>query len=402
MQMNIVASPALAAEIRVGEGGVDLQAAVAAAQEGDTVIVPPGRWVGPIVLTRRIILRGAGGSIIGNGEGTVIRVEAAGSELRDLKVEASGDDRGGPDACIYVATGAHKTRIIGCSVRRCLFGIWLHEANEATLADNVVVGAETGHRSNRGNGIHLFDSDNLVVRGNTITGGRDGIYVSAVEDSLIANNTTERTRYGVHYMFSYRNTLRGNIARHNSSGYALMQSRNLIVEDNLAEGNESHGILFRDAQYSRIHGNRAVRNGEGLFFFSSTENTITDNRIIGNEVGARIWAGSVRNKVSGNVFAGNRRQIFYVSTKDLVVGEKYKGNAWGDYLGWDQDGDGVGDRPYRVDSFTTNMIHRFPAAALLLRSPALELLGHLEQRLPLLRVATVIDKQPLMKRGDER
>ena len=390
---------AVARELRAGDGGRDLQATLDAASDGDTVVVPKGNWPGPIVIRNGVVLRGEGATIKGNGSGTVIRVEGAGAEVRNLNVTDSGDERGGPDACIYVAGTARAAKIVGCHLRRCLFGIWLHEVKDALIADNVVVGSETGHRSNRGNGIHLFDSDHLIVRDNVITGGRDGIYVSAVEDTLIAGNLTERTRYGVHYMFSYRNTLRGNIARHNSAGYALMQSRNLIVEDNLAEGNDGHGILFRDAQYSRIHGNRSVRNGEGLFFFSSTENTITDNRIIGNEVGARIWAGSVRNVVSGNVFAGNRRQIFYVSTKDLVWGVKQRGNLWGDYLGWDQDGDGVGDRPYRVDSFTANIIHRFPSAALLLRSPALELLSHLEQRMPLLRVATVIDMRPLMRRG---
>lgn len=392
--------PAGAEELRAGAGGRDLQATLDAASDGDTVVVPAGIWPGPIVIRQGIIVRGEGATIQGKGEGTVIRVEGAGAEVRGLKVTDSGVERGGPDACIYVAGTATAARIVGCHLSRCLFGIWLHEVKHALVADNVVVGAETGHRSNRGNGIHLFDSDHLIVRDNVITGGRDGVYVSAVEDTLITGNLTERTRYGVHYMFSYRNTLRGNIARHNSAGYALMQSRNLIVEDNLAEGNDGHGILFRDAQYSRIHGNRSVRNGEGLFFFSSTENTITDNRIIGNEVGARIWAGSVRNVVSGNVFVGNRRQIFYVSTRDLVWGVEQRGNLWGDYLGWDQDGDGVGDRPYRVDSFTANIVHRFPSAALLMRSPALELLSHLEQRLPLLRVATVIDRQPLMRRGE--
>ncbi|HMR06757.1 MAG TPA: hypothetical protein PKA88_13300, partial [Polyangiaceae bacterium] len=93
---------------------------------------------------------------------------------------------------------------------------------------------------------------------------------------------------------------------------------------------------------------------------------------------------------------GNRNQAFYVAAGDLVFGESGAGNFWRDYMGWDQNGDGFGDRPYRVDSFTTNLVHRFPSAVLLMRSPALELLSHLEQRLPLLRVPTVVDKRPLV------
>jgi nitrous oxidase accessory protein len=133
-----------------------------------------------------------------------------------------------------------------------------------------------------------------------------------------------------------------------------------------------------------------------LFFYSSTENQIVDNDVIGNAVGVKIWAGSKRNEVRRNRFVGNRRQVFYVSTEDLVWAREGQGNRWGDYLGWDADSDGIGERPYRVDSFQSNLIYRYPAAALLLRSPSLELLTLLERRLPLMRVPTVIDKHPLV------
>ena len=73
-----------------------------------------------------------------------------------------------------------------------------------------------------------------------------------------------------------------------------------------------------------------------------------------------------------------------------------EGNYWSDYLGWDQDGDGRGDRPYRVDSFHASLLYRYPSAALLLRSPALELLGRLQERLPTLRVPTIREEHPAM------
>jgi nitrous oxidase accessory protein len=176
-----------------------------------------------------------------------------------------------------------------------------------------------------------------------------------------------------------------------------MGSQRLLVTHNVAAYNDDHGLLFRDIQKCEIRENRLEHNGEGMFFYSSTENLIADNRVADNEVGAKIWAGSKRNRVTGNAFVGNRRQIFYVSTEDLEWGVEQPGNRWGDYLGWDQDGDGIGDRPYRVDSFTTNLLHRYPSAVLLIRSPALELLTHMEGRMPLLRVPTVIDRRPQLR-----
>jgi nitrous oxidase accessory protein NosD len=49
-----------------------------------------------------------------------------------------------------------------------------------------------------------------------------------------------------------------------------------------------------------------------------------------------------------------------------------------------------------VDSFTAGLIYRYPGAALLLRSPALEMLAHLADRLPLLRTPTIVDRAPLL------
>ena len=60
---------------------------------------------------------------------------------------------------------------------------------------------------------------------------------------------------------------------------------------------------------------------------------------------------------------GNRRHIFYVGTSDLEWGLEQAGNYWSDYLGWDQDGDGLGDRPYRIDNFTNSLVYRYPASA---------------------------------------
>jgi nitrous oxidase accessory protein len=175
-----------------------------------------------------------------------------------------------------------------------------------------------------------------------------------------------------------------------------MESRDLVVEDNRAADNVRQGLLFRDVQDSQIRRNRLERNGSGMFFFSSTDNVIEDNLVLDNDIGLKIWAGTRRNRVEGNVIRGNREQVFYVGAEDQIWGESGRGNHWGDYLGWDQDGDGIGDRPYRVDSFTAGLLYRYPSAALLMRSPALETLSHLADRLPMLRTPTIVDRSPLL------
>jgi len=391
-------APAAPAPDVLRPAGKGLQAAIDAARPGDVIELPRGTWHGPVVIDKALTLRGKGGVIEGGGKGTVIRVEAAHVLLDGLVVRGSGKNLSGPDACIYLTPKATGTRVEHTRLSDCGFGIWVHETPRARLIGNRIAGSFEGSRSDRGNGIQLFNAQHLRVLDNVITGGRDGIYVSATEYSLIARNHIKRTRYGVHYMFAYNNTLRGNVSNDNFGGFALMESHHIKAIDNVAMDNTEHGILFRDVEYCTITGNRIEHNGQGMFFFSSTQNRIENNRLLHNEVGAKIWAGSLRNKVEGNVFVGNRQQVQYVGNQDLVWGTADRGNFWGDYLGWDQNGDGIGDRPYRVDSFTTHLLGSYPSAALLMQSPALELLSHLAEKLPILRVPTVIDERPLTRR----
>lgn len=366
------------------------------AEPGDMVEVPAGEWRESLTIDKSLTLSGKGGVVEGGGKGTVVRVRAPHARIENLTIQGSGLDLGAPDSCVYVEKSAQNAELEGNTLTRCGFGIWINEADGTHITANRINGSLEGHRSNRGNAIHLFNASNLVVRRNTVVGGRDGIYVSAVEDSLFEENDFEQCRYGVHYMYSYRNTLRGNRGTHNFSGYALMGSRYIKAIGNVASFNEEYGILLRDVESCTVTDNQLTHNGMGFFIYSSIKNVLDRNWVAYNEVGIKLWAGSLRNEVQGNAFIGNRNQIFYVSASDLEWGVGDPGNFWSDYTGWDQDGDGIGDRPYRLDSFSTNLVNRFPAAMFLLRSPALELLSHLEQTMPVFRVPTVIDRRPLM------
>jgi len=392
----LLASASHGAVVRVEQPGNGLAAALAAARPGDVIELGPGRYAGPVRIDRALILRGSGGVIDGGDSGTPLRIAAAGARVEGVTIRGSGTDVGAPDACVFVESTATGAVVQGNTLEDCAFGIWVHQADGVQVVENHVRGRSGVRVSDRGNGIHLFDCSNALVRGNVLEGVRDGVYVSATEQSVIEGNRAHGVRFGIHYMYSYSNQIRANVTDDSVVGIALMESRHLEVEDNEASGNDRQGLLFRDVQDSQIRRNRLERNGTGMFFYSSTENVIEDNVIVGNDTGMKVWAGSRRNRVEGNVIQGNREQVFYVSAEDQIWGESGRGNHWGDYLGWDQNGDGIGDRPYRVDSFTAGLLYRYPSAALLMRSPALETLAHLADSLPILRTPTIIDVAPLI------
>ena len=375
----------------------NLQAILDRATPGDVIELGPGQYEGPIRIEKPLTLRGHGGVIDGGGLGTPLVIVAPGVRVEDLVVKQSGKDIGAPDACIFVEASATGAVVRNNTLRDCAFGIWVHETDGALIEGNHIWGRKEVRVADRGNGIHLFNASHLVIRDNEVHDVRDGIYVSATENSLIEANLAEHVRFGVHYMYSHDNVLRDNVMNNNTLGIALMESHNLIVEGNRASGNRREGLLFRDLRDSVIRHNVLARNGSGMFFYSSTGNTIEDNVLLDNEIGLKIWAGTRRNHLEGNVIRGNREQVFYVGAEDQIWGESGRGNYWADYLGWDQDGDGIGDRPHRVDSFTAGLLYRYPSAILLLRSPALEILSHMMDRLPMLRTPTIVDQSPLLR-----
>ncbi len=102
----------------------------------------------------------------------------------------SGGDVGAPDACIFIAPEATGAVVRDNSLTGCTFGIWVHETEGVQILFNHIEGRTDLRVPDRGNGIHLFDASQLVVRGNQVVQARDGIYVSATEDSLIEDNVT--------------------------------------------------------------------------------------------------------------------------------------------------------------------------------------------------------------------
>ncbi len=389
--MLLLAALAWSAEVVVGVDAATVQDAVHIAQPGDVVVLPEGDWSGPVVVDRSITLTSRGGVLVGE-TGRTLTIDAPDVAVDGLVLRGSGDDLAVPDACVYVTAEARGVVIRDSQLSDCLFGIWLHEVTDARVIGNEVIGRPGVMNARKGNGIHVFHCVGALVDGNEVRDARDGIYVGVTEDAVISNNTVSDQRYGIHYMYSSGKTIEGNIADGNSGGIALMQSRQLTVRNNVARGNEKAGILFRDAMESQITGNVVENNGEGMFFFSSYDNTLAFNTVRGNQMGARVWAGTSRNDIHHNSFVGNRQQIFYVSASDQTWGPNY----WSDYVGWDQDGDGHGDVPYRNNAMTAQLLHRYPQAVLLLNSPTLEILGMLQARLPALRVPTVIDESPLV------
>jgi nitrous oxidase accessory protein len=377
-----------------------ITAAIAAAHSGDTIRLEPGVYQEHVRIDKTLSLIGSpkGPSIVdGSGQDSVIEITGSGVLVSGLEVRKSGDVIENSDACIYVHTEAADAKVTGNRLYECAFGIWVNGSRKPIISDNIVSGYEKKVFSDRGNGIHIWRIEEGLIKDNRVSRVRDGIYLSNTSTSLIEGNVMDSVRFGIHYMYNDNNSVVGNTTCNSMVGQAIMFSKRLTVNDNVMINNDDHGMLLRTIYDSKIRGNVAYGNNKGIYLNDSGFNEITGNWIQNNLVGIAVMGGDEDTTVLGNNFISNPVQVLYTWRYPLYWDSEQGGNHWSDYLGWDYDGDGIGDKIYYASNRMDHLMHRHPKMRLLALSPVIQLMQALETRFPVLRPASVIDRKPAMR-----
>jgi len=395
----------------------DLQQRLDAAADGDRLRLSPGTYRGNFVVGRAVELDGQGEAVIdGGGSGHALRITAPGVRIRRLQIRHWGADLSTLDAGIFVEPAASAVQIEGNRLQGDGFGIWLDGVADAVVRANRIEGNTALRSADRGNGIHLSSVTGALIEGNEVWHTRDGLYIESSNHNRLTNNVLHDLRYGVHYMYAYSNEVSHNRTRNTRTGYALMQSKHLTVTHNRSENDRNYGILMNFITDSRVAHNRIVgvrsgrasrfaasaatvagAEGKALFIYNSLFNQIHDNLIGDSDLGIHLTAGSEDNRISGNAFTGNKEQVKYVANRAQEWSHQGRGNYWSDYRGWDMDDDGIGDTRYQPNDGIDQLLWKYPAAKVLMNSPAVETLRWVQRQFPVFRPEGVADSHPLMR-----
>ncbi|MEF8703988.1 MAG: nitrous oxide reductase family maturation protein NosD [Candidatus Accumulibacter sp. UW26] len=379
------------------QAGESIQAAIDRAAAGDTIEIERARYLENLLIAKPLTLRGRQRPTLSGGlRGDTIRITATDVTIDGLIVSDSGDRLRDQNAGIYIFPGSHRAVVQNCDLTYNLFGLWIEKADDVRIERNLITGKRDYPSSQRGNGIQLYNTRRAQIIGNNISFVRDALYVDVSHDALFRGNRLHHSRYGTHYMNAYDNVWEDNDTWQNRGGLALMEVRRITVRNNRAWANSDHGIMLRTIQDSVVENNVVAGNQRGFFIYDAEYNVVRGNAVIDNAVGVHLWAGSKNNEVDGNDFIANREQVRYVGARDLPWGSKH-GNYWSNYLGWDRNGDGVGDVPYEANDLVDRLSWQHPLMKLLLASPAVQTLRLVGQQFPLLRAPSVIDRQPRMR-----
>ena len=379
--------------------GQPLAAAIEAAAPGDVLRLGSGDYAGPVVIRKAITLDAEHGAIItGDGEASVITVDAADVTIRGLTVTGSGLKLDEMDAGIFLTKSARGAVVQGNVLKENLVGVYVHGAPNALVQGNHIIGRSDLRLNEAGNGVHVWNAPGSRIIGNDIQYGRDGIYVIASRKNVFRGNRMRDLRYAVHYMYTHDSEVSGNISIENHAGFAIMYSDRLKVLGNLSVSDRDKGLFLNTANMSDI-GNNVVKAApeKCVFLYSANKNRFHDNWFEGCEIGIHFTAGSERNRIAGNAFIGNRTQVKYVGTRYLDWSDEGRGNYWSDNPAFDLNGDGLADTAYKPNDLVDEILWLNPNAKVLLNSPAVQVVRWAQSQFPAIQPGGVIDSAPLME-----
>jgi parallel beta-helix repeat protein len=240
-----------ARKIHVRPGPDAIQRAINRADPGDILLVHPGHYHESPVVTKPLTIRGVGSRrpvVDGTCDGvSTIDVDANRVVLRRLKVVGANEIQDAP------FTG-FEVKIVG--VRNV-------EARKLMLLDTC---GEADY------GINVYGTGRVLLAGNRARDFSDaGLYIGSIDQGpvTVINNVTVSNNRGILVEESSGTvTVRDNLSRSNdlpgesptTAGIALADADEIVVTDNVANGNGDYGIHLADHGGSGSDDNSLFRN----------------------------------------------------------------------------------------------------------------------------------------------
>ena len=239
-----------------------------------------------------------------------------------------------------------------------------HSSNNHILQNNI---------TNNYEGIDLwYSSHNTILRNEITANNWDGIEIfQSVNNTISTNNVAANFYDGIKIHNSSHNTILGNNITNNGDGIELVahSSNNHILQNNIT--NNMHGIDLKDSSnLNTIFKNDITKNRSAVQLADSSNNTVSENHIAAINHGFYLDVWSSNNTFYANKIANSRygtflefspNNLFYHNCffnntiqancdQSLNVWDNgVEGNYWSDYVGADEERDGIGDSPHVIN-----------------------------------------------------
>lgn len=375
-----------------------IQKAISVADSGDVVLVKAGAYTEhDITIDRPVMLKADGKVVIDAEKKSYIikvlcnHVSISGFVLKNVGISYT------KDLAAILIDHSRYFKIEHCTLEAAFFGIKVEKSSHGIIQHNTV-SSEGTNETTSGNGIHLWHCEDVRVAENHVFHMRDGIYFEFVKESSVSNNHCENNfRYGLHFMFSNNDVYTDNTFNSNGAGVAVMFSKFIEMKRNKFIknwGSASYGLLLKEIYDAEISNNEFVENTIAINVEGSTRVNYRNNTLRANGWAVKVVGACYSNVFEANNFSSN---AFDVSYNSNINDNRFSGNYWSEYTGYDLNKDGTGDVPYRPVKLFSYVVNRTPEAIVLLRSLFVDIINFSEKVSPVFTPDELVDNAPKMK-----
>ncbi|MCP3890831.1 MAG: nitrous oxide reductase family maturation protein NosD [Desulfobulbaceae bacterium] len=384
---------------------LSLQELIEQTPAGTEVPLQPGKYFGPVIITKPLILDGHGQvTIDGQGKDSVLTIKADNVVVKNITFTGSGDSHDRLDSGILIRS-ASNVKILNNTIDNCLFGIDLQETHDSVISGNDI-SSQDAPLGLRGDGIRGWASHRNIYSKNRIHDSRDMV-IWYSNDNIIEENEGWNNRYSLHFMYSGGNTVRNNKYHHNTVGIFLMYSRDVLVEHNEVRyslGGTGVGIGLKEVDNLTIQHNKVIYCTSGFYFDLSPfqpekYNFIKANTIAYCVVGFDFNSVLERNIIKGNRFIDNL-EVVRVKGNGVATGNVWEGNYYSDYEGFDRDQDGYGDFIHKHDVYLDTLWMNNDWMLMFSGSPVISVINLLARLAPISEPRRLFsDEKPVFSSG---
>ena len=373
-----------------------LQRAIDEATPFSTITLPKGLYRGRLIVMKPLRLIAEEGTTLSAGEGqegSTLSIRADGVSLTGLAVRGSGSDAKAMDAGILLR--GKGIALNYCSVEGALFGIRLESCADASVKDCRVRGDARAPFAKRGDGIRVTGGVDCLIDGCDIASVCDGVYLDDTLRARILGSRLSDGRYGLHVMYGSSALLEGNTAFGLVVGAMVMGTKEArLLRNAFSNGRDSRssGLVLFESEGCIAQGNTLSGFSSGLVLDGAKSCAVEGNTVLGNARGIVVEGASPGTIVASNVFEDNAQSVAGAGNAASVRWtEGGRGNYWDDYKGYDLDGDGIGDAPYRRSRGFSTLVVKEPLLGVFFGSPLQRAVDGLDPD------AQILDTRPLIR-----